>query len=271
MKNYIPSVLVLLSLFLLFSCEEEVVLNLESAQPRLVVNAPLTWAKGTAGKDQYITLSLTKAYYENEVPYVTNATVEVTDEIGTVFSFKQESTAGKYECHNFLPVVNRKYFLKINYKGEEFVAEEKLYPVVNFDKTIQTNEGGANKDEIEVKAYFSDPKEIANYYLTKKEVPFRVIPEYTSFNDQFFDGNQIFDFFTDKDLKTNDKVIFTLYGISLEHQNYMNKIINATGGNPFQPIPGVVKGNVSNSSNKKNYPLGYFSLSQTASITHSVE
>jgi len=271
MKKNINKALVFLTLWVLSSCEKEVILDLESSQPRLVVNAPLTWAKDNDGKDQFITLSLTKNYYETTVPYVTNAAVEVTDEAGNLFIFKQENTAGKYECHNFIPVVNRKYTLKINYAGEVFQAQEKLYPVVNFDKTIQTNEGGINKNEIEVKAYFTDPKNTTNYYLAKKEIPVRVIPEYTSFNDEFFDGNQVFDFISNKDLKTLDKVIFTLYGISAKHQQYMIKIINATGGNPFQPIPGVVKGNIINNSNAANFPLGYFSLSQTATITHIVE
>jgi len=34
-------------------------------------------------------------------------------------------------------------------------------------------------------------------------------------------------------------------------------------GGPFQSPPATVKGNIINTTNKENYPLGYFSLSET--------
>lgn len=255
----------------LFACEKEVTVDLETAKPRLVINAPLTWQKGTDGSNQYIKLSLTTSYYEPTVPRVTNALVKVTDELGNVFNFAQVSTAGTYECHNFIPVLHRKYFLEVYYEGEIYKGEEVLYPVADFNSTSQTNDGGINSEDVEIKAFFNDPVSVSNYYLSKIESPVNIIPVYDSFNDEFFDGNQIFNLFTDADLKAQDAVIFTLYGVSKRHHEYLVKLLNATGGNPFQPIPGVVKGNMLNTTNASNYPLGYFSLSQTASITHIVE
>jgi hypothetical protein len=231
----------------------------------------LAWQKGTDGSDQYIKLSLTAGYYEPTVPKVTDAEVIVTDELGNTFEFLQEANPGKYECHTFLPALNRKYFLKVTYRGEVYQGEETLYSVVDFDSTSQTNDGGINSEDVEVKAFFTDPASVANYYLSKKETPVNSIPEYGSFNDEFFDGNQIFDLFTDADLKAQDEVTFTLYGVSKRHHEYLVKLLNATGGNPFQPIPGVVKGNMRNNTTPANFPLGYFSLSQTATITHIVE
>lgn len=269
-KHLIKFVLVLLT-FTLMGCEKEVIVDLETAKPRLVINAPLAWLKGTSGSEQYITLSLTAGYYDTTVPKVTNASVVVTDEIGNEFEFIQEGTPGKYECHDFLPVVNRKYYLEIIYDGQTFKGEETLKAVVDFDSTEQTNNGGINADEIEVKAFFTDEIAAANYYLSKRETPIQFVPEYSSFNDKFFDGNQVFDIYSNEDLGPSDTVTFTLYGISQRHHEYLVKLLNATGGNPFQPIPGVVKGNMLNTTTQSNYPLGYFSLSQTSKITHTVQ
>lgn len=269
-KLIIKSVLVLLA-FTFTSCEKEVIVDLETAKPRLVINAPLEWQKGTDGSDQYIKLSLTAGYYEPTVPRVTNAVVQVTDETGNTFNFVQVSTPGTYECHNFIPVLNRKYFLEVLYENEIYTGEEVLYPVVDFNSTSQRNDGGINSEDVEVKAFFTDPAAVANYYLSKKVSPVNSIPEYGSFNDEFFDGNQIFDLLTNADLKALDEITFTLYGVSKRHHEYLVKLLNATGGNPFQPIPGVVKGNVLNTTTSANYPLGYFSVSETSRITHIVE
>ena len=82
---------------------------------------------------------------------------------------------------------------------------------------------------------------------------------------------QVFDLFSDKDLETGNAVTFTLYGVSKRHHEYLVKLLNATGDNPFQPIPGFVKGNLVNRTTAANYPLGYFSISETARITHLVD
>ncbi|MDI9258163.1 DUF4249 domain-containing protein [Flavobacterium sedimenticola] len=271
MKKFVLKTVVLLLCCGFYSCEKEVIVDLEASKPRLVINAPLVWAKGTAGNEQSIQLSLTASYYEPSVPKVTNATVLVTDEQGGSYAFLQEGTPGTYVCHNFVPVLHRKYFLEVQYNGAVYQGEEILYPVVDFDSTSQTNDGGINGDEVTVKAFFTDPLAEDNYYLSKKVAPTQVIPEYSSFTDTFFEGNQVFDAFGDADLAPADAVTFTLYGISKRHHEYLVKLLNAAGANPFQPIPGVVKGNMLNVTQAQNYPLGYFSLSQTATITHTVE
>lgn len=271
MKNFALQTLIILLTFAFISCEEVVNVDLDTAEPRLVIDAPLVWPKGTEGRDQYITLSLTAGYYDPEVSRVTQASVSVTDEAGNTFTFVQQEVPGRYECHNFIPVINGKYFLTIFYQGERYQGEEVLYAVPGFDRTSQSEGGGINGDDVEVKAYFTDPVGVRNYYLSKKEATGRAIPEYSSFEDKFFDGNQVFDLFSDEDLSSGDRVTFTLFGISRRQQEYLVRLLNATGGNPFQPVPGVVKGNMINTTVPKHYPLGYFSISQTATITHEVE
>ena len=63
--------------FIINSCEDVVETNLTTAPPRLVIDASINSEKGTLGNNQYIRLSTTTGFYENEIPDVTGAVVFV--------------------------------------------------------------------------------------------------------------------------------------------------------------------------------------------------
>ncbi|MEO8255570.1 MAG: DUF4249 domain-containing protein, partial [Flavobacterium sp.] len=66
-------------------------------------------------------------------------------------------------------------------------------------------------------------------------------------------------------LKVGDTLEISHYGISKTYYNYMSVLISITGnsnGGPFQSPPATVRGNIINSTNFNDYPLGYFSLSE---------
>ena len=67
MKKYIS----LFVLALMFICCEDVVnVDLETAAPKLVIDANILWNKGTVGNEQTIKLSTTTGYYSSETPKV---------------------------------------------------------------------------------------------------------------------------------------------------------------------------------------------------------
>jgi len=264
-------IIILILLPLLSACEKEVVLDLETAQTRLVINAPIKWEKGTNGNHQKIKLSLTAGYYEPSLPVVSGATVEISSSSGEVFQFTEQDQPGTYECFNFNPILLETYTLKVIHNNQVYIGTDTLFPVTDFDSTEQSKTGGINGDDYEVKAFFNDPLGIENYYLTEQKIPGNAVPNYFSFNDKFFDGNQVFDTATDEDLKVGDIITFTLYGISKEHHDYCVKILNTIVGGPFQTIPGKIKGNMINTTDSNNYPLGYFSTSQTTTIAHTIQ
>ena len=94
------------------------------------------------------------------------------------------------------------------------------------------------------------------------------------YDDEFTNGNQIFAFYTEEDLKQNDVVIINNYGISKQFYEYMSillqQIVDA-GGGPFQTQPATVRGNCVNQTNHENFPLGYFRLSQAYSMEYQVQ
>jgi hypothetical protein len=63
-----------------------------------------------------------------------------------------------------------------------------------------------------------------------------------------------------------DKITVTHFGISQSYYNYLSVLLSIAsngGGSPFQSPPATVRGNLINITNAANYPLGYFSLSES--------
>jgi hypothetical protein len=77
MKKIFFTPLILILLFT--SCEDVVNVDLETAAPKLVIDASIDWEKGTTGNVQVIKLSTTSDFYSNTVPRVSGAIVFITN------------------------------------------------------------------------------------------------------------------------------------------------------------------------------------------------
>ena len=95
------------------SCEEVITVDLNTAAPKLVIEASLNWEKGTTGSQQIIKLSTTTSFYSSIVPAVSGALVTVTNSSNTIFSFIENANTGQYICSNFIPNLNEIYTLKV--------------------------------------------------------------------------------------------------------------------------------------------------------------
>ena len=269
-------IVLLFLLIISLSCEDVVEVDLDTAEPKLVVEASIDWQKGTDGSLQTIKLSTTTAYFSNEIPKVSGALVEIKNSTNEVYVFTEQPNTGNYVCNYFEPILNETYTLSINYKGQIYTATEKLMPVSEILEIEQINDGGFTGESIELKFYFQDNGLENNFYMSKLNLPSKINinPEYAAFDDKFLQGNLIFDYYTDEDLATGDSIAYTLYGISQQYYNYMNILLNIAGNNsggPFSTAPATVRGNILNQSNPENYPLGYFRLSETDTETYVVE
>lgn len=271
MKN----ILYLFILIFFVSCEEVVDLNLDTAQSKLVIDASIKWQKGTAGNEQKIKLSTTTGFYDNTIPTVSGATVFVTNSTNTIFNFTESSTdAGEYICTDFVPIINENYTLTVQLNGETYTATEKLFATPTIESIEQKTVQGFGGDEIQVKFFYQDNGLEDNNYLIGFKYENVVFPEYGAVKDEFFQGNQMFGFYTNEDLKSGDSLFMSLQGISLRYFTYMDKIISisgSSGGSPFATPPATVKGNIVNQTNKTNYPLGYFNLSEIDTKNYVVE
>ena len=259
-----------IALLIFSSCEEVVQVDLEEGEPRLVIEASIIWLKGTSGMEQRIILTETTPFYEEDTIPVENAQVKITSENGELFDFTH-SQQGNYVNTYFEPDLNQEYELEILYNDQVYIATETLLPVAPIDYVEQTESGGFAGDEIEVKAYYTDPVETEDYYLFKF---FNEDVSLEFYEDEFTNGNQIFGYYSDEDIEENDVIQIEIQGISKSYYEYLfilRSQVGSSDGGPFETMPAIVKGNIINQTNPDNYPLGYFRLSEADSTTFTVE
>lgn len=261
-------------IILLFSCEDVIEVDLPTAEPKLVIEASINWFEGTTGNNQQITLTQTAPYFNTEVPPATNAIVEIIDGNNNTYTFTEQNNTGIYLNTNFLPEIDQTYTLNITYNNQNYTAIETMTAVTPIDYIEQNNEGGFSGDEVEIKAYYTDPEQQTNYYFYEFITNIAAIPTLEVYDDEFTNGNQIFAFYTEQDLKTQDEVIIKNYGISQQFYNYMFILLqqsNDDSGGPFQTQPATVRGNCTNLTNPNNFPLGYFRVSQAYQTSYIVQ
>lgn len=274
MKSF-KIILFLLAGLVFTSCEDVVNVDLDTAPPRLVVDAGINWVRGTDGSTQTIKLTTTTGYYEQEIPVASGAQVNIQDGSGNTFAFVEEPGTGLYTCNDFLPVTGRTYTLTVVWEAQTYTATETLYAVPDITSVVQDNEGGFFNEDIEVRLLWQDDGATDDFYMVRFDTETLPYPDYDVIEDEFFQGNEMFDFIWDEDFEAGQEVGIRLYGISQKYFNYMNILISiaegGAGGGPFQTPPVTVRGNVVNTTNESNYPLGYFRLSEVSVVNYTIE
>lgn len=270
MKRLLP-ILLIFSFF--FSCEDVIELDLPSSEPKLVIDASITWFKGTAGNEQSIKLSLSAPYFDSEIPPASGASVQIEDADGNLYVFSEDGNSGIYTNSNFQPVINLEYTLTIIYDGETYAGSEVLTSVVDIDYVEQNLEGGFTGEDIELKAYFTDPADEENYYFFEYIPDAMILPSFDIYNDDFINGNLFFGFYLEPDLSIGDQVTIRSHGVSQRFYDFMFILLQQTpdeGGGPFETQPASVRGNCINLTNPDNYPLGYFRLSEVSEVVYTI-
>lgn len=259
-------ILTVVATIFLTGCHEEVIsVDLETAEPRLVIDASIDWIKNTTGNEQKIKLTTTTGYYNDNFPTVSEANITVTNSTNTVFDFIEILGTGEYICTNFNPIIGEAYTLTINLDGEIYTATETLIGTPKIEDTIeQNNKGGMAGDEIEITYYYQDNGAEYNYYLYRVIMRHVIFPQYSVENNEKNQGSLTPVFYSHEDLEPGDIVNLKLYGISKRYYNYMNKILLASGNDdrPFPTTPAAVRGNIVNQTNNENFAYGYFRLSE---------
>ena len=274
MKKISYILLLMIGLFLT-SCEEVVHLDLNTMDPKLVIDARIDWIKGTDGSQQTIKLTKTAGYYEDTVPPATGATVFVTNSANTVFDFNETPGTGEYVCTNFVPVIGDTYTLTVTYEGQTYTASEQLFAAPDITNVIQDDEGGFLNEDIEVRFFFQDNGAEENYYLVSFNTEVLPYADYDVLEDEFFQGNEMFAFIDNEDFEPGQVVDIRLYGISRRYSEYMLKIISMVegggGSGPFQSPPINARGNIINQTDEKNYALGYFRLGEVDTVGYTIQ
>ena len=258
----------------LIGCTDVIHVDLETADPKLVIDATLDWEKGTSGNEQMIKLSTSTGYYAPEFPTVSGAIIFVTNTADMVFDFTESENPGEYVCNDFIAAVGETYTLTVILNGETYTATETLTATPDIADTItQSNAGGIAGDELEIQFFYQDNGTQDNYYITSVRAPSVAYPEYSLESDEQYQGNQISQFYSHEDLTSGDLLNIRLYAVSRRYFDYFNKIVIASGNdnNPFQTTPTGVRGNIINQTDAQNFPLGYFRLCEVATRDYTME
>ncbi|MDA6068370.1 DUF4249 domain-containing protein [Flavobacterium sp. AC] len=261
----------LLFVLLFLSCDKVVELDLETGDPKIVIDAEIIWEKGTSGSEQTIKISRMAPYYSPTTPKVSGAQVRVENSDGVIFTFN-ESEPGLYKCTNFVPAIDMEYKLFVQVDGQTLTATEKLVavpPIERVDQEFMADITGP--DLIVVSFYYKDPADQVNYYLTDYKTDFLAYPDYSPSSDEFVNGNEIVEKYADTDLKPGKVLDITHRGISKNFFNYMNLILQASSSNPFGSVPANIRGNIINTTDTNNFALGYFRLCEANHIIYTVK
>jgi len=273
MKSLYRTLLAVITISSILSCEDVVDVDLNEGQTRLVIDASINWFKNTSGNQQRIKLTLTAPFFNDGVPPANDAVVTVTDSNNTIYNFIEEGNTGIYSTNNFVPVIDETYTLIIIYNNETYTASETLKSVAPIDFVEQTNNGGFTGEDIELKAFYTDPLGEENYYLFEHIVPSEVAPILDVYDDRFTDGNQTFGYYSEDDLEAGDEVTIRNFGVSERFFEFMFILLQqgTDQGGPFETQPATVRGNCINTTNSANFPFGYFRLSEVDEVIYTVE
>ncbi|NNC70469.1 MAG: DUF4249 domain-containing protein [Flavobacteriaceae bacterium] len=261
-------------LYVLISCEDVIDVDLPTSKPQLVIEAFINWQKDTSGENQSIKLSLTSPFFEEEIPPATGANVTIRTSGGQIFSFIEAGTSGVYVNTSFVPELNLQYQLEIIYNDEVYQGFEILKSVSSIDFIEQEAEGGFLGEDIEIKAYYTDPGNEENYYLYRFLNSSQDELELEVYKDEFINGNQIFAYYSSEDIRQGDEIAIAAYGVSKRFYDYfflLKQQTDSDNGDPFEVQPATLRGNCINITNPGHFPLGYFRLSQVDSMTYIVE
>jgi hypothetical protein len=253
------------------ACQEVVEVDLDPAEPRLVIDAGIKWGKGTDGSRQTIKLTKLADYYAPETPVVSGATVFVENSAGVVFDFIETPGTGEYVCTDFVPVIGETYELTVINEGQTYTATESLIAVPEITRIEQDNDGGFIGGEIQVTYFYNDDGDEENFYLSRFDTGFLPYPEYFTINDDFSDGNEMSVIYYHEDLASGDQLEMSLGGVSERYYDYLSIILSSIGGGPFQTPRANVQGNIINLTDEENHALGYFRLSEVDSRVYTVE
>jgi len=270
-KLYILPVLMIM---LFSNCEKVVDIEVPTIQPKLIIDASFEvfFDKIPVNANTVVKLRLSADYFEETIPTVTNATVFLTDlSNNTIINFSDEDADGNYEPLNpFIPIDNVTYELTIIYDNETYkgtatkVKSTPLSKVEQGDKTLFSGE------EIELKISFKDNILEENYYLFNID-----FYNFLTIEDRFFNGtNYNFSYFyEDENIEFPQEIDIKISGITKDYFTYFRVLVDQSGqnsGGPFETVPSSLLGNMINTTNESNFPLGYFHISETDTFTISL-
>lgn len=271
-SNNLPSYIIG---FLLFfsSCEKVINVDLNTTDPKLVVEANITDQTGP------YTVKLTRSvnYYEaNDFPAVTDAMVSISDNAGNK-ELLQQTSDGYYQTSALKGVQGRTYVLNIAWNGKTYTASSTMPNKTLIDSVLyqlggRGGPGGmggpsggqdtSSRKRYRITCKFLDTPGIENFYrmeLTSNDTVGIDSTRIQILSDKLVDGQQMSLTYNAR-LQLSDTITIKLRCIDKATYNFYNTLKAVIGDrNPFMSAPPANPVN-----NISNGGLGYFAASSVS-------
>jgi hypothetical protein len=271
-KQIASSCLLAMTLFFFSSCTKVINLNLESTATNIVIDAEIT----DSVTSYTVNLTQTVNLSDNNVfPAVNGASVYISDNAGNSNILTETVPgSGNYVTSNLQGVDGRTYYLSVTSNGKKYTATSTMPYGVALDSVVtdtSSHHGGGGGfgghgggsttpavPSVTVRAVFTDPKGVANYYRLIEYV--NNVPNYNTIaivSDQGQDGSQITENVVRRDtsIHAGDTVKVVLESIDANVYEYYRtlKQVTKTQTGIQTTVPGNPTTNLSNNA------LGFFS------------
>ncbi|MFT3680670.1 MAG: DUF4249 domain-containing protein [Ferruginibacter sp.] len=241
---------------LLYGCEKVVKVDLNKAEPQIVIQGTITDDPGP----HYVSISRSVPVDNSNIyPPVSGASVVIKDITGGVTDVLTESTTlpGLYSTSNIQGYEGRSYQLIVQADGKEYTAAATMPAAVVFDSvTFYTNTFFGTSITNPV-PNFRDPGGVDNYYYFSQRVNKVPLKNFFTFDDRLSDGRYISaQLFNDSNyIKKQDTVEVEMWCIQKDVFNYFTQIMEAQGRGNTGPVaaPSNPVSNISGGA------LGFFS------------
>ncbi len=252
--------LVIVTAVFLTGCQKVVSIDLNNANPRLVVEGIVTDQPGPYS----VKLSMSGDYFAPSLyfPPVSNALIIVSDNFGQTDTLK-ESTSGTYLSSKLLGVAGSTYTMYVSSEGKQYNATSSMPAKVYIDTlfAVVRNQSRGEGPGYDIYVSFKDPPQPGNFYrinvASSTVIPTDSIDgrRYRLYTDQLTNGNEMTERIrAGRLVVTGDTITVSLLSIDEATYNYFHQIndILISDRAPTALSPANPATNISNGS------LGYF-------------
>lgn len=248
------------TVWFLYGCQQVVSIDLNTANPRIVVEGNIKDQPGPYS----VFLSMTGSYFDTTLatPPVSHAQVVITDNLGNRDTLK-EVISGTYQSSTLLGVSGRTYMLSVKADGKEYIATSSMPTKVFIDSLYALpRHGFGGESGYDIYVTFKDPPELGNYYRINARSS-TVIPadsidgrRYRLFTDKLTNGNEMTERIrAGRNVNPGDTITIELCSIDKASYDYFHTLsdILSSDRSPTSLAPANPNSNISGDA------LGYFS------------
>lgn len=271
-KSYI---LPILFVFLFSNCEKVIDVDVPSIEPKLIIDASFEvyFDETPVSAKTVVKLTESADYFDETLPTVTNAIVFLTNlSDNSIINFSDTNLDGEYEPDiSFIPSDDIEYELTVIHKNETYrgtARKVKSTPIIDVKQGNGTLFTG---NEVEINVIIQDELDVENFYFFDFDKN-----NYSVDDDRFYDGQeyQVPNFYEEDEIELPTAVNIKMLGISKAYFTYLRILLDQSGeagGGPFETAPTSLLGNMINTTNDDNLPLGYFHIAEADTFTAILE